>query len=862
MLVGKRRSVARRIQLSGFDDVKRCQMAKTIKELGGFYIDRQYFDRSSTHVVCDAPSRKEKYLSGCAAGIWVLSPNFLVESQKKKSWADEEKYSWDQITPAVISMKPLYEAACRWRVLPFREWKVVVATETRSKDYKRLLECGGAEVYLKKWDFSLADFVKKKCVNHVFSDLTGVNGGDVGISTDVPILQPEYIVQFLIQNPNMDDFRTFTASSSSFDEMEEDVLQVSQLVLEEEKEEKEEKRSLSLPPAEMPMYFQDSWISLFDFNESVTSSADLPSKAWSIVDGLEEGNKLSTILDVVHSLSYFMPPANVLNKIIKKLLINAMTCDIALKAYVTLRCVLFCHPPWKSLQIRSIYLESLGSAQGVQGLCLSTLTSQAWETISQSMKLLSSSSSYVHVSSNIKFIEFLVSLILQDFDHVIQHSGDDKLKGVSQTLLWQLFWQKQAMPDMNLKIKEFLKIVSEFSQSVNVNPKMGIVTSVLLQLISRIAHCMYLSELSCPLIGQRCMALAWEFTLSIRSLGHKAMTWILRDVQPSWLLLKICQMLLDRYTPMKKINPKNDLEHLMTQHLFLLPEVVRQKETPATPLLSRKRPHMLKEVPINLLGGSPKRKNIEKKNAKGETPLHVACIRGNLKVVREYVELGVNPNSCDNAGWTPLHEVASQGDVQCMKELMKHGTSVKSCSGSRALFLLPKSADGTTPLHDAVLSGSVEAADLLLSCGGNSLLNSMTNTGKSPLDFASTDAMRELLEERSGFGASVEIISEDITSLDAPTPSEYSSFLSEGAVSVDSCAFYAFLVSREFKSYVGHQLMKSSGFSADDESFIRHLSEFLKSFDIHLQTVMKVDKLPDEVSIYLETLKVLASSLV
>lgn len=63
---------------------------------------------------------------------------------------------------------------------------------------------------------------------------------------------------------------------------------------------------------------------------------------------------------------------------------------------------------------------------------------------------------------------------------------------------------------------------------------------------------------------------------------------------------------------------------------------------------------------INSITKSTPRKNntpgreLVKKNYKGETPLHVACIKGNVARVRSLLEANATPNTKDNAGWTPL----------------------------------------------------------------------------------------------------------------------------------------------------------------------------------------------------------------
>lgn len=48
-----------------------------VQELGGEYIDLDYFTTACTHLVVGKASRTEKYLGACAAGKWVLHKSYL-----------------------------------------------------------------------------------------------------------------------------------------------------------------------------------------------------------------------------------------------------------------------------------------------------------------------------------------------------------------------------------------------------------------------------------------------------------------------------------------------------------------------------------------------------------------------------------------------------------------------------------------------------------------------------------------------------------------------------------------------------------------------------------------------------------------
>uniref|UniRef100_A0A8C6QRH8 RAMA domain-containing protein n=1 Tax=Nannospalax galili TaxID=1026970 RepID=A0A8C6QRH8_NANGA len=124
---------------------------------------------------------------------------------------------------------------------------------------------------------------------------------------------------------------------------------------------------------------------------------------------------------------------------------------------------------------------------------------------------------------------------------------------------------------------------------------------------------------------------------------------------------------------------------------------------------------------------------IHKRNAKGESQLHLASRRGNLSLVKSLIESGADVNLKDNAGWTPLHEASNKGFSDIILELLKSGAKVNS-----------ENVDGILPLHDAAVGNHLKAAEILLEHGANP--NKKDQNQKTALDEADDEKMKELLK--------------------------------------------------------------------------------------------------------------------
>lgn len=112
--------------------------------------------------------------------------------------------------------------------------------------------------------------------------------------------------------------------------------------------------------------------------------------------------------------------------------------------------------------------------------------------------------------------------------------------------------------------------------------------------------------------------------------------------------------------------------------------------------------------------------NVDIANAKDETPLMLAAIKGQQDLVTQLLKRDAAVNK---AGWTPLHYAATSGQLTIMKVLLDNYA-----------FIDAQSPNGTTPLMMAAMYGSGEAVKLLLAEGADTTMKNQL--GMTAVDFA------------------------------------------------------------------------------------------------------------------------------
>ncbi|KAI7804959.1 tonsoku-like protein, partial [Triplophysa rosa] len=125
-----------------------------------------------------------------------------------------------------------------------------------------------------------------------------------------------------------------------------------------------------------------------------------------------------------------------------------------------------------------------------------------------------------------------------------------------------------------------------------------------------------------------------------------------------------------------------------------------------------------------MVTGKRKTQRWTRRNEKGESVLHRACIEGNFKQVQYLLDQGHPVNVRDYCGWTPLHEACNYGHEEVVGLLLERGANINDPGG--------RACEGVTPLHDTLNCGHFSVARILIQRGASVTVRN--GKGHTPLD--------------------------------------------------------------------------------------------------------------------------------
>ncbi|NXF12314.1 SLF1 protein, partial [Smithornis capensis] len=145
------------IQITGFKKEEKNALLKWLFKLNCVFIDSKKY-RNCTHLIAKKLSKSEKVLAACAAGKWVLTKEYLINSAESGRWLDETMYEWGYEIERDTHYSPQMQSAPkRWREEltlsgaggAFHRWKVVLPLkegDKRMASIRRVLQAGKATI--------------------------------------------------------------------------------------------------------------------------------------------------------------------------------------------------------------------------------------------------------------------------------------------------------------------------------------------------------------------------------------------------------------------------------------------------------------------------------------------------------------------------------------------------------------------------------------------------------------------------------------------------------------------------------------------------------------------------------------------
>ncbi|XP_020864331.1 SMC5-SMC6 complex localization factor protein 1 isoform X2 [Phascolarctos cinereus] len=726
------------IQITGFRDKEKEDLTKLLLKLDCIFIKSKQY-RNCTHLIAKHACKSEKYLAACAAGKWVLTKDYIINSAESGRWLNETTYEWGYKIEKDSHYSPQMQSAPRrWRKEltstgapgAFHRWKVVLLVKEGSKgrdSLARVLNAGKAQVFLPSNSPS--------GITHVISSDTNLSAEEAKYTFEAPCYPVQCLVDFLFFEAMKYNCIKLAKSTGSSTEV---------------------------------------------------KNTELPRNVCNIIEILIEGQFFAeAVEELIFLQSHYIPPICLLHALLSNMLQGNIKTLID-RYFRVLSVLLHLHPPWESPAMLSYYLKFFQCPNCMKG---------TWSFVEVLIRSCLFSESFCHpipegvVSKMLKpsLLTFLFKLMkseVQHLNHKLYEEADSQsLKVPEQAFLLETFWSGNETSVFFTEPIIMLLDWTVYSQKQKFRSNDAFkneMAYLLIEILGAVVeYWIFLGLKKDRNVIQHMSALGNYVAVSCDDFSSEELKSFISSLSSSWLQMfiaesvfkKLClqscisispeplslQKMVCAYLPAlgkvgmlesRKGQKRKKLGHwvgpdsqralkMLTggdqNQATVLPEAPELKHSLSLKRLQKKREGELSCSKENCRSLLPKM-HFHKTNLRGETALHRACINNQVEKLILLLSLpGTDINVKDYAGWTPLHEACNHGNTVCVQEILQRCPEVD----------LLTQVDGVTPLHDALSNGHVEIGKLLLQHGGSVLLQQRTSKGKLPLDYVLAPQIKE-----------------------------------------------------------------------------------------------------------------------
>ncbi|KAL2294715.1 hypothetical protein Nmel_008458, partial [Mimus melanotis] len=788
MASGSRKKI---IQITGFKKKEKKTLLKCLFKLNCVFIESKKY-RNCTHLVAKKLCKSEKVLAACAAGKWVLTKEYIINSAESGRWLDETTYEWGYEIERDTHYSPQMQSAPkRWREEltnssapgAFHRWKVVLLVKRGDKRMaciRRVLKAGKA---------TICSSEDAECnITHVFiGGKTSLhNKKCLSEAQHYPLQYIEhYLFQSEIQNPKDTQMNRFLAAQET-----DQIMSKMQLA---------EMKNIIIKHMYFTATIKHKLMQTDQLNKCnpEVRRTDWSRGTWSILQGLVEEDLLD---DVVTELAaghmYSAPPVQLLHPLLKYVLLGNTDTIFFAKLCHVFYLVLHCEPPWKSPSMLKYYLDLLQCPICRKG------TWSLIEMLVRSCLYCETVCHRVAVSGREDELRIVHKTLLKFFFDLVK----GEVEFLTKSLVEGMNSQHQQVLPQTVLLKTFLLESGTavlFTKHINILADWVIfshrelngqndafrseVAGLLNAILGTIVDYWIISGLLMDRnVFHQVSDLAHYIAISCGDFSVCRLKMFICAIPSNWLQLFLAEAIFKQMCLQRNIAVSTEplsLQKIVCSYSPALREIgmcktkihkakikkIGQQPCPESrrtlQMLNGDKQNQVKVLPDlpDLISNELRAKaevqiahtkdsyllaeEVHKRNIKGETALHKACRNNKVERLIQLLSLpGTDINVRDYAGWTPLHEACNHGSTVCVREILERCPEVDLLS----------QVDGVTPLHDALSNGHVEIGKLLLQHGGPVLLEQRNSHDKLPLDYVESVTVKEELLNLVYPGESIE----------------------------------------------------------------------------------------------------------